>query len=135
MTFQLRKLFEVVKNDYGVQQKDTGKKLTTEEDVYGGEMHGVTETLLSSCALFVANKWDQVEERDAVEKTKKVLVEKLTEEWPSIDPTSQIVYMSVTNAAIAEQHGFLTEGFFSLKRSMKNLITQCINVRLEVQWR
>lgn len=135
MTFQLRKLFEIVKNEYGVQQRETGKKQTTEEDVYGSEMHGVTETLLSSCALFVANKWDQVEEGDAVEKTKKVLVEKLTKEWPSIDPTSQIVYMSVTNAAIAEQHGFLTEGFFSLRRSMKSVITQGTNVRLEVQWR
>ena len=135
MTFQLRKLFEIVKNEYGVQQKETGKKQTTEEDVYGSEMHGVTETLLSSCTLFVANKWDQVEEGDAVEKTKKVLVEKLTKEWPSIDPTSQIVYMSVTNAAIAEQHGFLTEGFFSLRRSMKSVITQGTNVRLEVQWR
>ena len=135
MTFQLRKLFEIVKNEYGVQQRETGKKQTTEEDVYGSEMHGVTETLLSSCALFVANKWDQEEEGDAVEKTKKVLVEKLTKEWPSIDPTSQIVYMSVTNAAIAEQHGFLTEGFFSLRRSMKSVITQGTNVRLEVQWR
>ena len=88
----------------------------------------------SNCALFVCNKWDQVppEETDEV---KNYVVTKLTQCWPSLDPESQIIYMSTREAIEAQKLGMVTKEFAKLMKSIKSMVLKSIEARLEIQWR
>ncbi|XP_066024050.1 uncharacterized protein [Pocillopora verrucosa] len=88
----------------------------------------------SNCALFVCNKWDQVppEETDEV---KNYVVTKLTQCWPSLDPKSQIIYMSAREAIEAQKLGIVTKEFAKLMKSIKSMVLKSIEARLEIQWR
>ena len=88
----------------------------------------------SNCALFVFNKWDLVppEETDEV---KNYVVTKLKQCWPSLDPESQIIYMSATEAIKAQKLGTVTKEFAELMKSIKSMVLKSIEARLQIQWR
>lgn len=90
--------------------------------------------LLSKCALFVCNKWDQVPEHE-VEKVKGQVIERLKKCWPSLDPKSQIIYLSTLKATEAQNAGYISEEFSSLMDGLKYTVLKSIEARLEFQWR
>ena len=95
---------------------------------------GIQEHLLSKCALFVCNKWDEVKEKD-VESVKNDGVKKLKRAWPGIDPESQIIYMSTTRATTAQNLGVITRDFSFLMDGMRSVILQSIEANLELHWK
>ena len=88
----------------------------------------------STSALFVCNKWDQVPPGEANE-VKNHIVKKLTHCWPNLDPHSQIIYMSSTNASKAQPLGIITEEFAGLMSGIKSMVLKSIEARLQTKWR
>ena len=98
------------------------------------EEGGSKEDLLSKCALFVCNKWEQVPEQE-VQLVKDDTVQKLRIVWPGMDPESKITYMSTTNATIAQNFGIITEEFSSVMDGMKSVILVSSEAKLELHWK
>lgn len=90
--------------------------------------------LLSQCALFVCNKWDQVPEHE-IEEVKSQVIERLKKYWPSLDPKSQIIYLSTIKATEAQNAGYISEDFFSLMDGLKYTVLKSTEARLELHWR
>ena len=88
----------------------------------------------SNCALFVCNKWDQVPSVET-DEVKNHIVTKLTQCWPSLDPESQIIYMSAREAIEAQKLGMVTKEFAELMKSIKSMVLKSIEARLQIQWR
>ena len=88
----------------------------------------------SNCALFVCNKWDQVPPVET-DEVKNHIMTKLTQCWPSLDPESQIIYMSAREAIEAQKLGMVTKEFAELMKSIKSMVLKSIEARLEIQWR
>ena len=94
----------------------------------------IQKHLLSKCALFVCNKWDTVPEKD-VPIVKHEVIEKLQRVWPGVDPDSQIIYMSTTNASYAQSLlGVITKEFSSSIERLRSLVLQSIEAKLELHW-
>ena len=72
------------------------------------------------------------EETDDV---KNHIVEKLTACWPSLDPESQIIYMSAKEASKAQKLGIVTKEFAELMNGIKSMVLKSIKARLQIQWR
>ena len=87
--------------------------------------------LFASCALFVCNKWDEVEARE-VEEVKSEQIEKLTKKLGSLDPKSQIVYLSCKRAQKAQKYSVITGDFDDLINGISNLIVSSINGHLQI---
>ena len=104
------------------------------DDVRKVTLEGQKESVLSQCALFVCNKWDQVP-REEVKVVQNHVIKKLKKCWPGLDPKSQIIYMSTKNASVAQDHGIINEEFFSLMSGMKSMVLKSIEARLEMHWR
>ena len=86
------------------------------------------------CAMFVCNKWDQIPEKEAREVQNHV-IKKLKNCWPGLDPKSQIIHISTTNASIAQNHGIITDDFFALMNCMKRMVLKSIEAKLEMHWK
>ena len=97
-------------------------------------LKGQKESVPSHCALFVCNKWDQVPEQE-VKEVQNHVIKKLKKCWPGLDPESQIIFMSTQNTSIAQNHGIITEDFFSLMSAMKSMVLKSIEARLEMHWK
>lgn len=92
------------------------------------------EQLLSRCALFVCNKWDQVPKHE-IQKVKNLVIKALEQFWPGLESEAQIVYLSTQEAAKARDAGFTSQQFSSLKEGLKNMVLRSIEARLELNWR
>ena len=92
------------------------------------------EHLLSKCALFVCNKWDQVPV-DEIEAVKSHVTKKLKGLSSGLDPESQIIYMSTKNATIGQKYGIVTKDFSLLMDGMRTVVLKSIEARLEIHWR
>ena len=88
----------------------------------------------SNCALFVCNKWDQVPLEEA-DEVKNYIVTQLKKRCPSLDPESQIIYMSARDAGEAQKLGVVTEEFDELMNGIKSMVLKSIKARLQIQWR
>ena len=88
----------------------------------------------SNCALFVCNKWDQVPSVET-DEVKNHVVKKLTQCWPSLDPESQIVYMSARDACEVQKLGIVAKEFAELMNGIKSMVLKSIEARLQIQWR
>ncbi|XP_022797833.1 uncharacterized protein LOC111336065 [Stylophora pistillata] len=88
----------------------------------------------SNCALFVCNKWDQVPLGET-DEVKSYIVGKLKQCWPSLDPESQIIYMSAKDASRAQELGLVTKEFGELMNGIKSMVLKSIEARLQIQWR
>ena len=104
------------------------------DNVRKATLEGQKESVSSQCALFVCNKWDQVPKKE-VKEVQDHVIKKLKKCWPGLDPKSQIIFMSTTNASIAQNHGIITEEFFSLMSGMKAMVLKSIEARLKMHWR
>ncbi|XP_078379497.1 uncharacterized protein LOC144662542 isoform X1 [Oculina patagonica] len=85
-------------------------------------------------ALFVCNKWDQVPP-DEADEVKSDIIKKLTLCFPSLDPDSQIIYMSLTHASESQGHGRITDEFAGLMNGIMSMVLKSIEGRLQTQWR
>ena len=72
------------------------------------------------------------EETDDV---KNHIAAKLTACWPSLDPESQIIYMSAKEASKAQKLGIVTKEFAELMNGIKSMVLKSIKARLQIQWR
>ena len=69
------------------------------------------------------------------DELKNFVATKLTQCWPSLDPESQIIYMSAREAIEAQKLGMVTKEFAELMKSMKSMVLKSIEARLQIQWR
>ena len=100
----------------------------------GLQEEALQHRLLSKCALFVFNKWDQIKLNNR-ETFRNRVTKKLQKLSPGIDPESQMIYVSATDAALAQNCGCFNEGLSSLVNHMKILVEKSIETRLEIHWR
>ena len=95
------------------------------------ERHGALPT---KSALFVCNKWEGIPEKERNEVKNKVN-EKLQKCWPGVDPESQIIYMSTTNAILAQDYKIVTEEFSTLMKGLRCMVLKSIGDMLEIHWK
>ena len=69
------------------------------------------------------------------DEVKNFVVTRLTQCWPSLDPESQIIYMSARDASEAQKLGVVTEEFAKLMNGIKSMVLKSIEARLQIQWR
>ena len=72
---------------------------------------------------------------EETDEVKNHIVTKLTQCWPSLDPESQIIYMSAREAIEAQKLGMVTKEFAELMKSVKSMVLKSIEARLQIQWR
>ena len=97
-------------------------------------IEGGEESVLSQCALFVCNKWDQVPELEK-EEVQNHVITTLKKHWPGFDHKSQIIFMSTKYASIAQSYGFINAEFCSLLNGIKSMVLKSIKARLEMHWK
>ncbi|XP_015759848.1 PREDICTED: uncharacterized protein LOC107339111 isoform X2 [Acropora digitifera] len=124
-------IYTINSSNAGGVQKDRLEKLL--ENVRNTFLEGKWQ-LPAKCALFVCNKWDQVPEKEDKE-VKSHIVKKLKQSWPDLDPSTQITYMSTSNATTGQNLGIVTEEFSSLMAGIKSMVLQGIDCRMEMHWR
>ena len=90
--------------------------------------------LRTKSALFVCNKWDQVPEKEWNEVKNHVII-RLQRCWPGVDPESQIIHMSTTNASQAQDYKIVTEEFSTLMNSLRRMVLKSIGDMLEIHWK
>ena len=90
--------------------------------------------LPTKSALFVCNKWDQGPEKERNE-VKNHVIKKLQRCWPGLDPESQIIHMSNTNASQAQDYKIVTEEFSTLMNSLRRMLLKSIGDMLEIHWK
>ena len=61
---------------------------------------------------------------EETDEVKNYVVTKLTQCWPSLDPESQIIYMSAKEASEAQKLGVVTEEFAELMKSIKSMVLE-----------
>ena len=106
-----------------------------EEKDESSEWVDVQEELLSKCALFVCNKWDQLNENLDTESVKDEITKKLKKAWPGVDPDLQIIYMSTKHDLIAQELDVISKNFSTLMDKMRSLVLRSIQAKHELHWR
>ena len=69
------------------------------------------------------------------DEVKNHVVKKLTQCWPSLDPESQIIYMSARDACEVQKLGIVAKEFAELMNGIKSMVLKSIEARLQIQWR
>ena len=72
---------------------------------------------------------------EKVEEVKNYIVTRLKEYCPSLDPESQIIYMSARDACKAQKLGVVMKEFDELMNGIKSMVLKGIETRLQMQWR
>lgn len=88
---------------------------------------------LAECALFVANKWDQVDEYEQ-DEVKEHIVEELKQYWPDGNPLEQTVYVSTKEALEKRKQGHESKEYDALIEGIKSMVLKAINSRLSNHW-
>lgn len=70
-----------------------------------------------------------------VNEVKNYIIKKINQCWPNVDPYSQIIYMSSTNASSAQALGIITKEFDALMNGIKSMVLKSIEARLQTHWR
>ena len=97
-------------------------------------IEGQEGSVLPQCALFVCNKWDQVPE-EKVKEVQNHVITKLKKCWPGLDHKSQIFFMSIKDAIIAQNYGVINTEFFSLMSGIRSMVLKSTTARLEMHWK
>ena len=93
--------------------------------------------LTSESALFVCNKWDDVERLTKTnlsdkEKIKNEIICKLKKKIPDLDEKSQVIEMSVSTAAqIQQKFGVMSNDLNSLIKALQRLLPLCLEKKTE----
>ena len=88
-------------------------------------------------ALFVCNKWDDVERLTKTnpsekEKIKNEIICKLKKEIPNLNQKSQVIEMSVSTAAqIQKKFGVMSDDLSSLVNGLQHLLPLCLEKKTE----
>ena len=95
--------------------------------LYNGEKRcGIT----AESALFVCNKWDEVENKanpEEIEELKKEIIDKLRKKIPDLDEISQVIEMSVMRAGkVQEKFQVMNDDLKRLVDGLKGLLTLCV---------
>lgn len=86
---------------------------------------------LAETALFVANKWDLVEEEERREVESHIVAE-LEKYWPEGDP--HIIYVSIKDAIHQKKDGNVTKAYDTLLEGIHSMVLRVINSRLKSHW-
>ena len=93
--------------------------------------------LTSESALFVCNKWDDVERLTKTnpsdkEKIKNEIICKLKKKIPHLKEKSQVIEMSVFTAAqIQQKFGVMSDDLSSLINGLRRLLPLCLEKKTE----
>ncbi|KAM7448138.1 hypothetical protein ABFA07_003866 [Porites harrisoni] len=93
--------------------------------------------LTSESALFVCNKWDDVERQTKTnlsnkEKIKNEIICKLKKKIPNLNEKSQVIEMSVFTAAqIHQKFGVMSDDLSSLINGLRRLLPLCLEKKTE----
>ena len=91
--------------------------------------------LTAASALFVCNKWDEVERQTSQpdrEKLQKDIVCKLKERIPELDEKSQVIKISVHTAAhVQKNFDVISDDLSSLINGLQRLLPLCIKKKTE----
>ena len=91
--------------------------------------------LTADSALFVCNKWDDVERQtnqSEKENLQKDIVCKLKKKIPELDEKSQVIKMSVSTAAHVQKKFYvMTDDLSSLINGIQRLLPLCIKKKTE----
>ena len=90
--------------------------------------------LLTGCTLFVANKWDLIENEER-EEVKKAQIEKLSKKLRNLKPSDQIVHLSCKTAQLAQTYGVITGDFDDLIAGISNLVVSSMINNLQKYYR
>ena len=102
--------------------------------LYGGDQ---CTGLTSESALFVCNKWDDVERQTKgnpleKEKIKNDIICKLRKKIPGLNEDSQVIEMSVFTAAqIQQKFDVMTDDLSSLINGLRRLLPLCLEKKTE----
>ena len=72
---------------------------------------------------------------EEVDEVKNYIVTQLKKCYPSLDPESQIIYMSARDAGEAQKLGVVMKEFDELMNGIKSMVLKGIETRLQMQWR
>ena len=103
----------------------------------GDKCNGLT----SESALFVCNKWDDVERQTKTnlsnkEKIKNEIICKLKKKIPNLNEKSQVIEMSVFTAAqIQQKFGVMSDDLSSLINGLRRLLPLCLEKKTEYFYR
>jgi hypothetical protein len=89
-------------------------------------------------ALFVYNKWDQVESDKNVKNAdefKQYITSQLEKYWPSLDSSTQVVEFSTQNAALAQDKSYISEKFVKFMNLLKSMLLRTISAKLKAEWK
>ena len=100
--------------------------------LYKGEKRcGIT----AESALFVCNKWDEVEKQTnqtEQEDLKKHIVDELRKKIPELDEKSQVIKLSAWRAAeVQERFNVISDDLSSLFNGLQRLLSLCIERKSE----
>ena len=91
--------------------------------------------LTADSALFVCNKWDEVERHTSQSEKEKLhsdIVSKLRKKIPELDEKSQVIKMSVYRAAqVQKKFDVMSDDLSSLINGIKRLLPLCIEKKTE----
>ena len=102
---------------YKVQQDETRRGITAES------------------ALFVCNKWDEIErtvDENDMEKIEEEIVTKLKKRIPELDEKTQVIQMSVFCAAqLYHKYGVMRDDLNKLMNGVQRLLSLCVERKME----
>lgn len=103
--------------------------------LYKGQSDGTRRGITAESALFVCNKWDEIErnsdETDR-ENIEEHIVTKLKERIPELDEKAQVIRMSVSCAAqVYHKFGVMTEDLNNLMKGVQRLLSLCVERKME----
>ena len=91
--------------------------------------------ITAKSALFVCNKWDQVEKhatQTEKENLQKHIIGKLTEKIPELDEKTQVIKMSVMRAdEVQKRFNVMSDDLNGLINGLQRLLPLCIERKTE----
>ena len=103
--------------------------------LYKGQIDETRRGITAESALFVCNKWDEIE-RNADETDRKKIEEqiviKLKERIPELDEKAQVLQMSVFCAAqLYRKFGAMRDDLNKLMNCVQRLLSLCVERKME----
>lgn len=104
--------------------------------LYKGQNDQTRRGITAESALFVCNKWDEIERNaDKTADRKKIeeqIVTKLKDSIPELDEKAQVIQMSVSCAAqVYRTFGVMRDDLNNLMNCVQRLLSLCIERKME----
>ena len=103
--------------------------------LYKGQKDETRRGITAEAALFVCNKWDEIERNANETDRKKIeeqIVTKLKERIPELDEKAQVIQMSVLCAAqLYRKFGVMRDDLSKLINGVQRLLSLCVERKME----